>query len=107
MKNWESLCADKRQRQLDSIPKDWIILPSGELPGLTVKKGSVQDVPATCGLLNEKELAITETSDVDSILDLLKRGNWTSEEVTRAFYKRAAIAQQLVWNLSLIYRRYL
>ncbi|PPR01516.1 hypothetical protein CVT24_001886 [Panaeolus cyanescens] len=103
MKDWQTLCADKRQRQFESIPKEWIILPSGEFPGMTVKKRSVQDVPATCGLLNEKELEITETTDVDTILDRLRHGTWSSEDVTRAFYKRAVIAHQLTNCLTEIF----
>ena len=59
---------------------------------------SVLDVPATCGLLTPRELKITETTNVDTILQNLRTTEWSSVEVTTAFYKRAIIAHQLVSN---------
>lgn len=87
---WQELVADKRKRQQESIPKDWFINvpPQDQL--------NVTDVPAQCGLLGDKELEITSESDVDVILAKLASGEWSSVEVTTAFYKRAIIAQQLV-----------
>jgi len=87
---WQDLVADKRQRQQDSIPKEWLITvpPEDQL--------NVLDVPARCGLLTDKELVITSESDVDVILGKLASGEWSSVEVTTAFYKRAIIAQQVV-----------
>lgn len=89
--NWISLCAARKQKQIDSIPKEWIIqlLP----PGTT---RNVLDVPYTCGLLSAKEIQITDTIDIQLLLTKLKTAEWSSVEVTTAFYKRAIIAHQLV-----------
>ena len=54
------------------------------------------DIPKTCGLLTARELDITDTVNVQTLLDNLRTGQWSSVEVTTAFYKRAIIAHQLV-----------
>ena len=88
--SWEELCADKKRRQQEAIPKDWIITPPPD------DVLDVTGVPAQCGILNPLELEITETDDVDLILRNLASGRWSSVEVTTAYYKRAIVAQQVV-----------
>ncbi|PCH43375.1 general amidase [Wolfiporia cocos MD-104 SS10] len=90
MASWKELIEDKRRRQQESIPKDWLITPPPE----TIC--DVTGFPERCGLLSEKELLITNTVDVDTLLAKLASGEWSSVEVTTAFYKRAIVAQQLV-----------
>lgn len=90
MPTWQDLVADKRARQAAAIPKEWIISP----PADDVR--DVTGVPASCGLLTEKELAITDTTDVEKLLEQLATGELSSVEVTTAFYKRAIVAQQVV-----------
>ncbi|KAH8836087.1 amidase signature domain-containing protein [Flagelloscypha sp. PMI_526] len=86
----QELCQAKKQAQTDALPKEWL------LPQLPPKDQlNVMDIPRSCGLLNEKELQITETSDVKTILQFLAKGTWSSLEVTTAFLKRAIIAHQL------------
>jgi amidase len=46
--------------------------------------------------LTERELGITETSNIQDLLDKLANGSYTAVEVTTAFIKRAVIAQQVV-----------
>ena len=89
--SWQELAADKKRRQQESIPKDWVITlpPSNQL--------DVTNIPAESGLLSPFELEITETRDVELILAKLVSGEWSSVDVTRAFYKRSIIAQQVVW----------
>lgn len=54
-------------------------------------------------MLTEKELRITEAYDVRHLLKALASGELTSVDVTVAFCKRAAIAQQLACsNFSLV-----
>jgi amidase len=72
---WRDLVADKKRRQQASIPKDWIITPPPE------DVLDVTAVPAECGLLTERELEITDTIDVDTLLTKLAHGEWTSVEV--------------------------
>jgi len=50
-----------------------------------------------------EELEITEIDDVSALLDKLAKGEWSSVEVTTAFYKRAIIAHQLVNCLTEIF----
>ena len=89
-KDWRALCAERKQKQDDSIPQEWVI----ELP--TDRYSNVQDIPEKCGLLSSREVEITNTTDVDVLLSKLATGVWSSVEVTTAFYKRAIIAHQLV-----------
>lgn len=88
---WKTLSKGKRKAQQDSIPPEWTI------PQYAISEHSnVIDVPTNCGLLTSRELAITETTDVGEILEKLRTSEWTALETTRAFYKRAIIAHQLV-----------
>ncbi|KAF9528397.1 general amidase [Crepidotus variabilis] len=96
--NWKEICAKKRQSLFDSIPKEWVI------PHLSIQKHSnVMNVPASSGILSQKQLDITEESDVDVILEKLRTAEWTSVEVTTAFYKRAVVAHQTVNCLTEIF----
>ena len=49
-------------------------------------------------LLSKAEIRITETSP-EHLLDALASGKLTSIQVTRAFLRRAGLAQKLVWRL--------
>ncbi len=89
-KDWQTRCSERKAKQLELIPKEWVI----DLP--PVDQRNVLDVPRTCGLLTPRELEITDTTDVDVLLNRLATGVWTSVEVTSAFYKRAIIAHQVV-----------
>ncbi|OSD05700.1 general amidase [Trametes coccinea BRFM310] len=95
--DWQALCAARKQRQLEQIPKEWTISPPPD------SQRNVLDVPRTCGLLTPRELEITDTVNVDVLLDKLSTGQWSSVEVTTAFYKRAIIAQQLTNCLTEIF----
>jgi amidase len=88
--DWQSLCVARRKKQFDSIPSEWLIDPP------PAQRLNVIDVPQECGLLTTRELEITETVDVELLLRKLSSAEWSSVEVTTAFYKRAIIAQQLV-----------
>lgn len=94
--DWRTLVAKKR-KQLDAqIPSEWrltdeflaAIPTNGHLIEADVVRGS--------GILSEKELSMTEKYSATALLAELSKGNLTSVEVTTAFCKRAAIAQQLV-----------
>lgn len=106
---WQTRASDKRRQCQDLIPEAWRV--TGEGPGAaSVSLGLVQpleksrndlidlDIPRRSGILTAKELRITESYDVRRLLDALASGELTALEVTVAFCKRAAIAQQLVRN---------
>lgn len=61
------------------------------------------DMPLISGILNETECEITSKYDATALLEKLKAGVWTVEEVTVAFCKRAAVAHQLTNCLTEIF----
>jgi len=90
---WTDLIADKNQRQLKSIPQDWLVSPPLD------STLDVTSFPETCGLLDARAIEITNAS-TDVLLEKLSIGEWTAVEVTTAFYKRAIIAHQLVSHVA-------
>ena len=88
--HWRALCAARKQQQLEQIPHQWTL----QLP--PEDQRNVMNIPRTTGLLTPRELEITETVNVEIILHKLAIAEWSSVEVTTAFYKRAIIAHQLV-----------
>ena len=91
MQNYRAIAASKKAQQWAKIPKAWR-LPTERFQDAN----NVTNIPLTCGLLNETEASITSDYDATALLGQLKAGVWSVEEVTIAFCKRAAIAQQLV-----------
>lgn len=87
---WKDLVADKRRRQAEAIPKEWLIDPPPN------SQLDVTQIPEQCGLLTSRELEITNTIDAAVLLHKLATAEWSAVEVTTAFYKRAIIAHQLV-----------
>ncbi|KAJ0421214.1 Acetamidase [Aspergillus carlsbadensis] len=85
--SWEQLAADKRERLAKTIPRQWRIQ---EVP----TDDSVINYSRTAEILSERELKITELSATQLVLNLAS-GTLSAVEVTLAFCKRAAIAQQL------------
>lgn len=78
---------EERQRR---IPKDWLLSQED------LQSGDALDVPKRCGILTKRELQITEENDAVDIVSKISDGSFSAREVTVAFCKRAAIAQQLV-----------
>ncbi|CDO71533.1 hypothetical protein BN946_scf184911.g3 [Trametes cinnabarina] len=94
---WQEAVADKRKRLQQLIPHDWTIPPIQE------DQDNVLNVPKASGLLTDRELEITDTSDVSILLKKLASAEWSAVEVTTAFSKRAIIAQQAVNCLTEIF----
>lgn len=94
--DWRLRCDERKRKQEEEIPSEWRIKSPPE------NQCSVLDVPRTCGQLNDREILITETVDIDFLLRKLACGEWTSVEVTTAFYKRAVIAHQLVRRVLIV-----
>ncbi|KAG2122712.1 general amidase [Suillus cothurnatus] len=84
MPHWTKLIAEKQQRQLESIPQEWLVFLE------------------TCNLLTTREIEITNSS-VNVLLEKLTCGEWTAVDVTTAFYKRAIMVHQLVNCLTEIF----
>lgn len=89
-KNYRTIATQKKVQQQGRIPKEWLLTKSYD--GRT----NFMDVPMTCGILSDEEIDITSNFDATALLEKLKSGIWSTEQVTIAFCKRAAIAHQLV-----------
>ncbi|EUC29879.1 hypothetical protein COCCADRAFT_39810 [Bipolaris zeicola 26-R-13] len=106
--SWESTVAAKQQSCRDKLPKEWL-LPSAILQMLQTPfeehphRINDMDIPRKSGILTEKELDITEKYTVTQLLSKLKSGELSALDVTLAFSKRAAIAQQLLSCLTETY----
>ena len=85
--DWSDIVAAKQARNSKLIPAEWRIQAADSV--------HVMDVPASCGILEERELAITETS-AQELVQQMSVGKLKSYDVVKAFAKRASIAQQLV-----------
>lgn len=94
-KTWETVRDAKQAEREKRIPAEWRLK---ELP----KGTNVMDVPRTCGILSDREIEITESCAKDLVQAMVDK-KYTSEEVTTAFCKRAAIAQQLTNCLTEIF----
>lgn len=76
--------------------RDRLIRDEWKLPKKLSLGHNVLEVPKTCGILTEREISITGDNDAVDIVEKIRQQEYTAEEVTVAFCKRAAIAQQLV-----------
>jgi len=90
--DWTDIAAKAQTRLRNSIPSEWRI-PQARLP--PDSRLDVTGFPEECGLLTETELRITG-SYATEIVGAMAAGEWSAEEVTRAFCKRAAVAHQVV-----------
>lgn len=89
----------KRAAQLNAIPPSWR-LPSTIL---TPPLPNTLETIRSCGLLSAEELEWTETNDVTNLLSRLASREVSSVQLTTAFCKRAAIAQQMTKCLTEIF----
>jgi len=87
---WRDIAARKKAEQQARIPEAW------RLPETTnFEQSNLLKVPRQSGILTDVELQITEDYSATELVDELAKGNLRSSDVTTAFCKRAAIAQQL------------
>lgn len=96
---WNNRVLEKRATQLTLIPSAW------RLPETLLESppaSSVETIRAS-GILSADELAWTETADIRDLVELVKSQSVTSEALTTAFCKRAAIAQQVTKCLTEIF----
>lgn len=98
---WEAKAAAKRSSALACIPKEWRLCADALSRLQTPIENSPNnlfalDIIKASEILTPKELQITEKYTVLELLDALAKSTLSAVEVTTAFSKRAAIAQQLV-----------
>ena len=97
---WDEIAAAKREALSELIPPEYRI-PQHLLP--PAEQLDVTTFPRESGWFSQKELDITD-STATHILDRIATQEWTSEEVTKAFCKRAAAAHQLVSKSDIEYQ---
>ncbi|KAI8946103.1 putative fatty-acid amide hydrolase [Xylaria longipes] len=97
-KDYRIIAADKVSQRRSKIPDAWLISPDAAENVTNFIK-----IPTTCGVLSDVECEITSNYDATALLAKLKAGTFSVEQVTVAFCKRAAIAQQLVNCLTEIF----
>ncbi|KAL4810296.1 amidase signature domain-containing protein [Aspergillus unguis] len=92
---WQAIAAERRAALDLLIPNEWKL--SEEFKNSLPADGRLlrTDPVRKSGLLSEAELDITENYSAGQLLQRLAWGHVSSVDVTRAFCKRAAIAQQL------------
>lgn len=98
---WQERVAIKRETCANTIPQAWKVsanfLNSLQTPLSDNKTNLIKEQAVRkSGILTDRELDITEQYDVAALLSALASGELTSAEVTLAYCKRAAVAQQLV-----------
>ncbi|KAJ5254159.1 hypothetical protein N7524_011339 [Penicillium chrysogenum] len=96
---WNNRVLEKRATQLTLIPSAW------HLPAplfANPPASSIDTIRASC-ILSADELSWTEKADTRDLVELVKSGRVTSEALTTAFCKRAAIAQQVTKCLTEIF----
>lgn len=99
LSTWQQKTAAKKAEASAKIPSEWR-LPENFLEQVAQNGQIALDIPSKCGILTPAELAITEIPDATALRDKLASQELTAVEVTTAFCKRAAIAQQLVTCLT-------
>lgn len=74
MPDWQSVSAVKREENAAKIPKEWRL--SESILSKVNKEAdlNVLDIPKTCGILNEKEIELTESYDATALLEKMASG---------------------------------
>ncbi|KAI7479959.1 amidase family protein [Hortaea werneckii] len=92
---WQTRAQEYQRAAIAKIPEAWRLDSQYLKDTGPTSKRSVLDIPVRCGILNKREVVITENYNVVKLVQQLASGSMSSTEVTTAFCKRAAIAQQL------------
>lgn len=89
---YKEIAQRKQEERRAKIPQEWLLPSNFKVEADT---GGVLDMIPRCGLLTNEERHITEDFDATALLEELRTGRLKCVDVTKAFCKRAAIAQQL------------
>ncbi|KAI6907170.1 amidase family protein [Hortaea werneckii] len=92
---WQTRAQEYQKAASAKIPEAWRLNSQYLKETGPTSERSVLDIPVQCGILNEREVDITEHYNMVQLVQQLANGSMSSTEVTTAFCKRAAIAQQL------------
>lgn len=89
--HYKEIAEIAQRRREDAIPKEYL-LPENLLVNLPQ---NLTTIPRKSEHFTSNELSII-ASEASDILERIRQQIWTSEDVTRAFCKASAVAQQLV-----------
>lgn len=92
--DWQIIAKNKRESVNGLIPEKWRL---DSIPSVEEKRDVTGDYIQQ--FLSAREIEITET-DAVGIVEKTSNGEWKSREVCEAFCHRAALAHQLVRNLT-------
>ncbi|KAL2826290.1 amidase signature domain-containing protein [Aspergillus cavernicola] len=98
---WQQKSQRKREELAAKIPSEWRL--SSDLLETAASVDNIIGIPRQSGILTERELDITESSDATALVERLAGREFSALEVATAFCKRAAIAQQLTCCLTEIF----
>ena len=87
---WEAVSRKAQADLLDSLPTKWRI-DTEAFSSLT----DVSQIPATCGIMHEHQIQLTELS-ASELMGRIASRQMKAVEVLEAFAVRAAISHQLV-----------
>jgi amidase len=85
----KEIARKKRAAQYESIPAEWRLK---SIPNFT----NANEAIPNCGILTAQDLAITAIDDARILRDKMLAKELSCVDVTTAFCKRAAVAQQLI-----------
>lgn len=93
--DWQAAALEKREQLSASIPESYR-LPQTLREQAQSEKGLLPEDPVvlSCGILTDRDFEITLIEDVIVLLERIANRTYSAVEVTEAFCKRAAIAQQ-------------
>ncbi|KAI7499101.1 amidase family protein [Hortaea werneckii] len=92
---WQTRAQEYQKTANAKIPEAWRLGSQYLMEMGPTSNHSVLDIPAKCGILSKREVDITENYNMVELVQQLASRSMSSTEVTTAFCKRAAIAQQL------------
>ncbi|OKL56486.1 hypothetical protein UA08_08361 [Talaromyces atroroseus] len=98
--NWQLAAAERRQSLYESIPNDYRLptnLSDLAIAGLLRPE---DQAVLQCGILSDLDMEITNITDAPTLVSLMASRQYTAVQVTQAFCKRAAIAQQCLGCLT-------
>lgn len=105
--DWKAAVKRKRQENVDRTPQEWLLSTEyiDSLNSGFNKSANLIELEAVkrSGILTTKELEITESHTAIQLLEELRTARFSAVEVTIAFCKRAAIAQQLLSCLTEVF----
>lgn len=96
--DWATAAAAKQAARAALIPPAYR-LPPAVIESLPRTHDLREYVSNDCSLLTDRDKEITDLDEASELLRRLREGVYTAIEVTEAFCRRAAVAQQLVSRL--------